>query len=85
MHTRCARARRPPLHVSIVQEVQQQQQQRRRGHRAARPPVLCVASGQLVSTEVVNMAADGMVLTNHDHQIRVGILTGRTATGFFSD
>ena len=23
------------------------------------------------------MAADGMVLTNHDHQIRVGILTGK--------
>uniref|UniRef100_A0A8C2ZKR0 Gephyrin n=1 Tax=Cyclopterus lumpus TaxID=8103 RepID=A0A8C2ZKR0_CYCLU len=29
----------------------------------------------LGSTEVVNMAADGMVLTNHDHQTRVGILT----------
>uniref|UniRef100_A0A4W6C411 Gephyrin n=1 Tax=Lates calcarifer TaxID=8187 RepID=A0A4W6C411_LATCA len=28
-----------------------------------------------VTTEVVNMAADGMVLTNHDHQTRVGILT----------
>ncbi|KAF1375189.1 hypothetical protein PFLUV_G00236920 [Perca fluviatilis] len=28
-----------------------------------------------VQTEVVNMAADGMVLTNHDHQTRVGILT----------
>uniref|UniRef100_A0A7N6FFM9 Gephyrin n=1 Tax=Anabas testudineus TaxID=64144 RepID=A0A7N6FFM9_ANATE len=27
------------------------------------------------SAEVVNMAADGMVLTNHDHQTRVGILT----------
>lgn len=25
------------------------------------------------------MAADGMVLTNHDHQTRVGILTGRFA------
>lgn len=24
-----------------------------------------------------NMASDGMILTNHDHQIRVGILTGR--------
>ncbi|KAK0132206.1 Gephyrin [Merluccius polli] len=74
MHTRCARVHTaPPLHVFIVQEVQQQQ---RRGHRAARPPQsLYVASGQLVSTEVVNMAADGMVLTNHDHQIRVGILT----------
>lgn len=23
------------------------------------------------------MAADGMVLTNHDHQTRVGILTGK--------
>ncbi|XP_072220938.1 gephyrin a isoform X2 [Leuresthes tenuis] len=28
-----------------------------------------------VQTGVVNMAADGMVLTNHDHQTRVGILT----------
>ncbi|KAK5619926.1 hypothetical protein CRENBAI_005085 [Crenichthys baileyi] len=27
------------------------------------------------TTEVGNMAADGMVLTNHDHQTRVGILT----------
>lgn len=25
------------------------------------------------------MAADGMVLTNHDHQTRVGILTGKAA------
>lgn len=30
-----------------------------------------------VQTEAVNMAADGMVLTNHDHQTRVGILTGK--------
>ncbi|XP_020784536.2 gephyrin a isoform X2 [Boleophthalmus pectinirostris] len=28
-----------------------------------------------VQTEGVNMASDGMVLTNHDHQTRVGILT----------
>lgn len=27
--------------------------------------------------ELENMASDGMLLTNHDHQIRVGILTGR--------
>ncbi|KAG7281673.1 hypothetical protein CRUP_008048, partial [Coryphaenoides rupestris] len=34
------------------------------------------ASARHSGTEVVvNMAADGMVLTNHDHQIRVGILT----------
>lgn len=30
-----------------------------------------------MQTGVVNMAADGMVLTNHDHQTRVGILTGK--------
>lgn len=35
---------------------------------------VCAGSAQ---TEVVNMAADGMVLTNHDHQTRVGILTGK--------
>uniref|UniRef100_A0A674F2Y3 Uncharacterized protein n=1 Tax=Salmo trutta TaxID=8032 RepID=A0A674F2Y3_SALTR len=23
------------------------------------------------------MASDGMILTNHDHQIRVGVLTGK--------
>lgn len=26
---------------------------------------------------LLNMASDGMILTNHDHQIRVGILTGK--------
>ncbi|XP_034090642.1 gephyrin a isoform X1 [Gymnodraco acuticeps] len=43
---------------------------------AARTPPHCfyVCAGT-VQTEVVNMAADGMVLTNHDHQTRVGILT----------
>ncbi|XP_010743432.2 gephyrin isoform X1 [Larimichthys crocea] len=43
---------------------------------AARTPTHCfyVCAGT-VQTEVVNMAADGMVLTNHDHQTRVGILT----------
>ncbi|KAI3367986.1 hypothetical protein L3Q82_026812, partial [Scortum barcoo] len=45
-------------------EVQQQQQQLS----------FYVCAGT-VQTEVVNMAADGMVLTNHDHQTRVGILT----------
>lgn len=25
------------------------------------------------------MAAEGMILTNHDHQIRVGVLTGNNA------
>ncbi|TSK58196.1 Gephyrin [Bagarius yarrelli] len=25
---------------------------------------------------LVTMASDGMILTNHDHQIRVGVLTG---------
>lgn len=45
---------------------------------AARTPTHCfyVCAGT-VQTEVVNMAADGMVLTNHDHQTRVGILTGK--------
>lgn len=38
------------------------------------PPSVCAVT---VQTEVVNMAADGMVLTNHDHQTRVGILTGK--------
>lgn len=28
------------------------------------------------------MAADGMVLTNHDHQTRVGILTGEDSVIF---
>lgn len=43
-----------------------------------RTPLRCfyVCAGA-VQTEVVNMAADGMVLTNHDHQTRVGILTGK--------
>ncbi|XP_030574302.1 gephyrin-like [Archocentrus centrarchus] len=36
------------------------------------PASVCAVT---VQTEVVNMAADGMVLTNHDHQTRVGILT----------
>ncbi|XP_029316239.1 gephyrin a isoform X1 [Cottoperca gobio] len=47
-----------------------------RGAAAARTPPHCfyVCAGT-VQTEVVNMAADGMVLTNHDHQTRVGILT----------
>ncbi|XP_036981402.1 gephyrin a isoform X2 [Acanthopagrus latus] len=35
----------------------------------------CTLCAGTVQTEVVNMAADGMVLTNHDHQTRVGILT----------
>lgn len=49
-----------------------------RGAAAARTPPHCfyVCAGT-VQTEVVNMAADGMVLTNHDHQTRVGILTGK--------
>uniref|UniRef100_A0A674MCA2 Gephyrin n=1 Tax=Takifugu rubripes TaxID=31033 RepID=A0A674MCA2_TAKRU len=41
---------------------------------AAALPCFYVCAGS-VPTEVVNMAADGMVLTNHDHQTRVGILT----------
>lgn len=28
-------------------------------------------------TALLNMASDGMILTNHDHQIRVGVLTGK--------
>uniref|UniRef100_A0A667YBB2 Gephyrin n=1 Tax=Myripristis murdjan TaxID=586833 RepID=A0A667YBB2_9TELE len=39
------------------------------------PPQWFYVSAVRVQTEVVNMAADGMVLTNHDHQTRVGILT----------
>lgn len=31
------------------------------------------------ATALLNMASDGMILTNHDHQIRVGVLTGKTA------
>lgn len=27
-------------------------------------------------TALGNMATEGMILTNHDHQIRVGVLTG---------
>lgn len=30
-------------------------------------------------TALLNMASDGMILTNHDHQIRVGVLTGKNA------
>lgn len=45
---------------------------------AAALPCFYVCAGS-VPTEVVNMAADGMVLTNHDHQTRVGILTGKAA------
>lgn len=29
------------------------------------------------ATALLNMASDGMILTNHDHQIRVGVLTGK--------
>ncbi|XP_048106050.1 gephyrin b isoform X9 [Alosa alosa] len=32
-------------------------------------------SSQCGATALVNMASDGMILTNHDHQIRVGVLT----------
>uniref|UniRef100_A0A8C5FDG9 Gephyrin a n=1 Tax=Gadus morhua TaxID=8049 RepID=A0A8C5FDG9_GADMO len=42
------------------------------------PPPKCLlySRGAAAAAAVgVNMAADGMVLTNHDHQIRVGILT----------
>ncbi|XP_047466376.1 gephyrin a isoform X1 [Mugil cephalus] len=39
------------------------------------PPRYLYVCAVTVQTEVVNMAADGMVLTNHDHQTRVGILT----------
>uniref|UniRef100_A0A672I3W4 Gephyrin n=1 Tax=Salarias fasciatus TaxID=181472 RepID=A0A672I3W4_SALFA len=39
------------------------------------PPHSFYVCAVTVQTEVVNMAADGMVLTNHDHQTRVGILT----------
>ncbi|XP_028250816.1 gephyrin a [Parambassis ranga] len=39
------------------------------------PPHNFYVCAVTVQTEVVNMAADGMVLTNHDHQTRVGILT----------
>uniref|UniRef100_A0A673CYI9 Gephyrin n=1 Tax=Sphaeramia orbicularis TaxID=375764 RepID=A0A673CYI9_9TELE len=47
-----------------------------RGAAAARTPPHCFyVCAVTVQTEVVNMAADGMVLTNHDHQTRVGILT----------
>ncbi len=38
---------------------------------SALPGVLSAA------TAVLNMATDGMILTNHDHQIRVGVLTGK--------
>jgi len=38
---------------------------------SALPGVLSAA------TAVLNMASDGMILTNHDHQIRVGVLTGK--------
>lgn len=31
-------------------------------------------------TALLNMASDGMILTNHDHQIRVGVLTGKNTT-----
>lgn len=41
------------------------------------PPHCFYVCAVTVQTEVVNMAADGMVLTNHDHQTRVGILTGK--------
>ncbi|XP_038585801.1 gephyrin a isoform X1 [Micropterus salmoides] len=46
-----------------------------RGAAAARTPHCFYVCAGTVQTEVVNMAADGMVLTNHDHQTRVGILT----------
>ncbi|XP_031437253.1 gephyrin b isoform X5 [Clupea harengus] len=40
------------------------------------PSVLGSAvSSQCGATALVNMASDGMILTNHDHQIRVGVLT----------
>ncbi|XP_033967712.1 gephyrin a isoform X2 [Pseudochaenichthys georgianus] len=42
---------------------------------ARTPPHCFYVCAGTVQTEVVNMAADGMVLTNHDHQTRVGILT----------
>ncbi|CAB1414525.1 unnamed protein product [Pleuronectes platessa] len=32
------------------------------------------------ATALLNMASDGMILTNHDHQIRVGVLTGLDIT-----
>ncbi|XP_072313355.1 gephyrin a isoform X3 [Eucyclogobius newberryi] len=38
-------------------------------------PLFPVCAAVTVQTEGVNMASDGMVLTNHDHQTRVGILT----------
>lgn len=42
------------------------------------PSVLGSAvSSQCGATALVNMASDGMILTNHDHQIRVGVLTGK--------
>uniref|UniRef100_A0A8C7SL45 Gephyrin n=1 Tax=Oncorhynchus mykiss TaxID=8022 RepID=A0A8C7SL45_ONCMY len=38
--------------------------------------LLSILSGSSVRARaVVNMASEGMILTNHDHQIRVGILT----------
>ncbi|XP_055361491.1 gephyrin a isoform X3 [Betta splendens] len=47
------------------------------GHQqpAHRHTVSTYVQSQCRQAEVVNMAADGMVLTNHDHQTRVGILT----------
>lgn len=32
---------------------------------------------RLRARALVNMASEGMILTNHDHQIRVGVLTGK--------
>nr|XP_015824604.2 gephyrin isoform X2 [Nothobranchius furzeri] len=56
----------PEAHQPPPPPQQQQAAHRRRSGSTYEPSV---------QTEVVNMAADGMVLTNHDHQTRVGILT----------
>jgi len=34
------------------------------------------------ATALLNMASDGMILTNHDHQIRVGVLTGKCRNAY---